>query len=429
MTKAIPIIFTLLFASQWPAVVHAATGARVTEPAAVAGEPPRLYELGRAPLAPRRGWLQVPEAVEEFALKTDPELVAADPSIIGFELPSGVQLEALRQSFVSYRADWKSWFGTLRIAGSEDPGTGYIYLGYHGSQLTGLIHFEGERFRIVGGLAGSHRLARLADELSVPSCAFEALGTPDDEPAEERPAPVGPSLSAKAVTRIDVLALYPKAFFAFPTSEVGVINFVHDSIAIANTSFANSGVSASYNLVHVGPIIGTQPPATGIDAGIEWLTGEPNPVPTEVANLRNAFGADVVTLYIPFIWNQTNACGIANLPRPTSFLSGFRTFFEPMGDRAFTANRDGCGFSDFTLAHEIGHNYAMRHEPESTSSIHLFPNGRGYEFLVSGQEKASVMACTCGETGEPSCVVGTQATCNRVPHFSDPAISYRTRDS
>jgi len=392
-------------------------------------KPPQLFTIKGPSFAPKAGFLATPEAVEEFRIAVDPKLVASNPAVVAVDLPSGLQLEAVRRDFAEYGPEWKSWFGTLRIAGSGGEGSGYAYLGYHGSQLTAFFQFEGERYRIVGGLAGSHRLARLTDATAVPSCAFDALEAADDgapwEPPAELPLPGSNPLVTKVATRIDVLALYTKDYFSFPTSEVGVINFTLDSIAVANNIFSNSGVNAYYNLVHVGPIIGAQPPATGIDAGIQWLTGEPNPVPTEVANLRNAFGADIVTLMEPYIYDDTNACGIANLPRPTSFLSGFRTFFEVMGDRAFTVNRHGCGFGDHTLAHEIGHNYGMRHENETTSSIHLFPYGRGWEFTVSSQEKASVMACTCGESGEPTCVVGTQATCNRVPYFSSPSVYYQ----
>jgi hypothetical protein len=387
----------------------------------------RPFELSGPSLAPRRGWRAIPGAIEEFAVRADPGIVAKGPRVLSFTLPTGEEVEAVRTSFVTYGPSWKAWFGTLRAAGAAGPGEGSAYFGYHGEQLTAFLRYGDEKYRLVGGLSGDHRLARLADELGVPSCAYEEIFFPEDPVTEGTAPTTANALMAKAATRIDVLAVYPKAFFSFPTSEVGVINFVHDSIAVANNIFTNSNVNAFYNLRHVGPIIGTQPPATGIDAGIQWLTGEPNPVPTEIANLRNAFGADIVAMFVPFIWNATNACGIANLPRPTSFLSGFRTFNEPMGDRAFSVNRDGCGFGDYTLAHEIGHNYGMRHENESTGTTHLFPNGRGFEFLVSGQEKASVMACTCGETsqGEPTCTVGSQSTCNRVPHFSDPAISYQ----
>lgn len=394
-----------------------------------------LYKLDQIPRPPVEGWLAVPGAAEEFLLSgVDPEVIAADPQTVTFDLPFGPTVEAVRTRFVEYRDDWKSWFGTMRISGTGDRTTGYVYLGYHGEQLTGLIDFRGEHYRIAGGLAGAHRLVRLSEHPGTLTCGteersrggVEETSAPELEhaagrlflpPPETGSEPDGVTPKTHFPARLDVLALFPKAYFAFPTSEVSLINFVQDSIALANDAFSNSGIYAFYNLLYVGPLVGPQPPSTGLFDGINWL----NTDPSEVVSLRNAFGADIVTLFIPFIWDAQANCGVANLPYANGTHSGTSQLFS---QRAFTANRDGCGLNDFTLAHEIGHNYGMRHETGTTGSTHLFPNGRGHQFLVNGQPRASLMACTCGGSGEPACVPGSQATCDRIPNFSDPLISY-----
>ncbi|MGH2628271.1 MAG: PKD domain-containing protein [Anaerolineales bacterium] len=390
-------------------------------------QPPELYTLDTTPRPPKGGPSGLPDAAEEFLIEVDPEAVAANPAAFTIYLPTLPPLEALRTRFVIYRQDWKSWIGTLRHAGTRGEGAGYIHVGYHGRQLTALIHFEGERYQIVGGLWEPHRLVRLSDELSVRSCGM------DDSAGVANPLPLGgtsqnaepePSVGVLTSTRIDVLAVYPKVFFSFgPVEEATVFNYVEDSISLANDLFANSNVSASYTLVGIVPITGAaQPPATGAFDALDWLTQQP----TEVANLRNAFGADVVTIIVPYIWTLNPVCGVANLPQNNNTFLSARgtnqiTVFAPMGDRTFTANRVSCGLGDFTVGHEIGHNYGMYHGDRPISPVAIFPHGRGHVFTgMSGQTKATVMGCYCVS----GCSAGTNAICNRIPHFSNPDISY-----
>ena len=113
-----------------------------------------------------------------------------------------------------------------------------------------------------------------------------------------------------ASNRLDLLVVYPKAFFPLgPSAESGLVTFVQDSVSMANDVFVNSSVDAAYNLVGVVPVTGSSQPTSGIGSALTWLDGNP----TEVANLRNAFGADIVTVFVPFSWNGTTACGIATI--------------------------------------------------------------------------------------------------------------------
>ena len=66
-----------------------------------------------------QGFSEAERLWEEFHIATQPELVAADPATILLDIPYGPQLEAVRTRFVDYGPEWKSWFGTLRPAGSR----------------------------------------------------------------------------------------------------------------------------------------------------------------------------------------------------------------------------------------------------------------------------------------------------------------------
>ncbi|HET9226297.1 MAG TPA: DUF4082 domain-containing protein [Thermoanaerobaculia bacterium] len=380
--------------------------------------PPRPYAIESHAQKPTVGWL-VPDAIEEFSIRMEPATVAANPKAFTLELPGYPPMEAVRTRFVEYRKDWKTWSGTLRYPGSTGRGSGYVHLAYHGDQVTGMIEFEGERYRLVEG-----RLVRLSDELGTPTCGLDAR-EPEEMPSlvtmeASESESMGKVTAALATTRVDVLAVYPRAFFSeTAATESALFTFIQDSISLANDVFANSQVDAYYNLVNVVPIMGTQPNATGLDDALGWLTGNP----TEVVNLRNAYGADLVTIFIPWSWNANNYCGIANLPQNNgTFLTTGGTNPSPMGDRAYTANRMSCGIGDYTLGHEIGHTYGMYHGDQPVSPLAIHPYGRGHTFLVNGVMKATVMACVCPPGG---CFVGSGSTCNRVPHFSDPNILYQ----
>ncbi|HYG63854.1 MAG TPA: DUF4082 domain-containing protein [Thermoanaerobaculia bacterium] len=417
-------------------------------------DPQPLFVLDKA--APGRGSLPLlPNSSEEIVIQVNPTDVAANPSSFLIDLPDHGLMEAVRTSFVSYRPDWKNWFGTLRYASGKQE-TGSIHIGFHGATITASIQLdEGVFYRIVGGHGESHRLVRLDTEKTPPSCG---LATPED--AGDAPLPlVKPRhgkaalpvtekiLSCSANPRIDVLAVYPAKAPAGSGSLVGYfdmtaaqesafVTFVQNSISRANQVFANSGINAWYNLVGVVPLINqdvtSDPPlpSTGLRAGLDWM----NQRHTELRNLRDAFGADVVTVYIPFAWQGTantadRACGMANLPRTNdaTFESAYGVVSQALDQRAFTVNRDTCGLDDFTLGHEIGHNYGMRHHDDPFNvSLYVYPWAKGFVFNdpSSGQMRATMMGCNCPAGG---CVAGTNPVCNRVPYLSDPDKIYNSQ--
>jgi hypothetical protein len=437
-------LFAVLVLSALSAAAHAA------KPAAQ-GVPPHLFTLDDNTARPATAASRVllPDAAEEFIIQADPAAVDANPAVFTVDLPDTPLLEAVRTRFVVYGPDWKSWIGTLRYAGAKGKGTGYIHLGYHGDRLTALVQFEGQSYRILGGGKESHRLARIAEDKSPLPCGVEETDARPEisevqvasAPAAAAPAVDSVTAAITATYRIDVLAVYPKAFFSQgPSSETALGNFIRDSISLANDAFVNSQIDAAYNLVGIVPLNGTaQPTGNSVSSALTWLTTQNGTAGSEVSNLRSAFGADVVTIYVPWSWDSLDVCGIANMyNNSTSYITGNGSVVNctdasgnpttcDLGPIALSAQRDGCGLADHTLGHEIGHNYGMWHNEPTNQAAQAFPNGLGHILTVNGRGLASVMGCFCtGSRCTNVSKLGSGAICNRIPYFSDPNISYQT---
>jgi len=413
-----------LFAAGLIAV--AAHGAAPGHPQGPGHEIPVLFQLqSDQPQPPARGWQEIQGALEEFPIAVDPAVVAANPAAVRIDLPYGPSLEAVRAGFTDYAPDWKSWNGTVRLLGATGPGTGYAYLGYHGDRITGVFRFEGESYQITGGIDGPQRLVRQSDDLADGrNCGVEEVaGTAPVTPEASGSGAEGSSITIgeQSLTRIDVMAVYPRAYFASPSSEISLVSYVQDSIAQANTMFSNSNVSAYYNLVHVGPIIGTQPSLQGPQGGLNLLNAQGS----EISGLRNAYGADFVTMIVPYYWTGTTLssppCGVANMP----VFNSSGTYDTASGEigllgvyfstRTYSAFRQSCGFGDFTLGHEMGHNWGMWHDNARSGLLTNY----AYAYYLSSLDKNTAMGCY-----NAGGLASTAAVCKRIGYFSDATVQY-----
>ncbi|OJT21914.1 hypothetical protein BO221_24480 [Archangium sp. Cb G35] len=244
------------------------------------------------------------------------------------------------------------------------------------------------------------------------------------------------------MTTIDVAAFYTEEFLSRPTEEIALQNSIRQSISTANSIFVNSGVSAQYRLVYMGPLTGVQPSAGTIvtengvqyekreEAALRWF----NLQSQEANELRNAAGADMAVLFLPFPASPVRpfACGVANRIKRdgTNALDGL-----PFNTRAFSVQRFNCGLGDFTFAHELGHNFGMFHSTaeiqESGEDPPLFPWAAGAAYpapSMPGGRAATVMSYDLCPRG----AAGVEAVCGRTPYFSGPSVivnGYPTGDA
>lgn len=403
-------LFAVIVLLSMPALIGAA-------PQAAADGAPPVFEVVSHELETRTA--EEPEPLVAL-LRVDRDLIQRDPDALSVPLPDGGVATARRTWWSWISADEYHWFGEL------DGAAGSVAFHHYDGRLIGTVRTGEAEYRLVPE-DGLHRMVRSAAPFG--SCGLDLadrhLAVDDGEGPEAIGAAVQ-SISAAAGSDtdcfappsnlgIDVMVLYPQTLKG---SAQAVQDYAVSRVAEANSLFSLSGVKISYTLTYVGPITGEQPPgpsstgstqATG--PALDWLNAQfaTPAIDTEVEMLRKAHGADMISIVVQPHPNLN--CGIANLVEKKSGNETLYPGSQLFGNRAFSAVELNCGNADFTFAHELGHNYGMRHDPNPLSprtSVNILDWAYGYILPLSPQ-KATVMGC-----------FASGSSCSRIARFSNP---------
>ncbi len=383
----------------------------------VAGESPPLLslEVNRTEVPLELG-LSVRDAEAEFLIDLNPLAVAEAPEGFSLDLYKDVRLEARRFKTRVYE-DRTSWSGHLYfpdLLGKDAP-AGYILLVNHGDHVSGILNIYATQddFQIRGNSKGEHRLIKVKHHRT-PPCGMntdEVVSVPQRQPRAKSTVTSGIKMATLLdEAEIEVLVIVPTDEHDTPFDD-----FIDASVDIANDAFYLSGIDASYNVTIVDsddvPEWGTEWNYIDMYNDHDWLKWMNS---GEVDDERDAAEADMVVLYVPQ-WNDDN-CGIANIRfyhdqnydeeviTQTAHLS--------WSSRAFSVQLIGCGLNDLTFAHELGHNFSLRHDTDPLSSptkpLLSYPDPQGHIFSTAYGSRASVMGCV------------TDTACARLLYFSDP---------
>ncbi|MCW3160149.1 zinc-dependent metalloprotease [Chryseobacterium oryctis] len=225
-------------------------------------------------------------------------------------------------------------------------------------------------------------------------------------------------LSSTAVcpaSRIDVMVVYTSA----ARTAWGGVSQSNSSIATAitnfNTALTNSGVTnVTINLIYAGEISYTEP--GNINTDLTRLRTNNDGYMDDVHTLRTTYGADLVALVTG---TPTNTCGLGYLNTNATNYSAAN---------GFCVGLYNCVVSNYSLAHELGHNMGLQHDWYVNTSALPCSHHHGYTnrtainsgtSSTSSQRWRTIMAYNdeCAATG---------FNCTRINRWSNPNVNYNS---
>lgn len=223
------------------------------------------------------------------------------------------------------------------------------------------------------------------------------------------------STSICPATSIDVMVVFtPQA----KTAWGGVAqskSFITTAITNFNTALQNSGVSnVTINLVYSEEIPYVE--SGNISTDLARFRTEDDTFLDEVAGLRTAYGADLCALVTS---TPTNTCGLGNLNvNPTNYTSA----------AAYSVGLYNCIVSNYSLAHEMGHNMGLNHDWYVNQNVNPCEHQHGYTnktaitlgaASTADQRWRTIMAYNdeCSSKG---------FNCTRINRWSNPGLNYNT---
>jgi hypothetical protein len=174
------------------------------------------------------------------------------------------------------------------------------------------------------------------------------------------PASITGSSGADATTnktRIDVLVLYTPGLEAGYGGADQAQTQIQNLVALANQAYIDSGVEIDLRLV--GAVKIDAPDYSSNADTLISLTNDTAPY-NNVAWLRDAYGADLVSVIRPFSMKQGGLCGTGwvGAANGSPIVLYREQGFSVVGD-----GRDGSYYcSAYTFAHELGHNMGNTHD-------------------------------------------------------------------
>lgn len=313
------------------------------------------------------------------------------------------QTVTLAKDRVERRGDRNyTWHGRL-------PGhaTGFALITVVDGQVSGTIE-TGDTGR---GARTRYRVQSTSDGLTLLQ-EIDPAGFPADHPAGGEPlapaADVGAgadsrsfasgsgttaAASADAADTADVMIVYSNETAAAAGAAIGAQ--AQQAVDTANLVYANSGIALRLRLVYAGPANYAE--SGDFNTDLNRLTSAADGYMDNVSALREAYGADLVSLFV----ENGQYCGMG--------------WIGPNAGYGFTVVNRGCASGNLSFPHEIGHNFGARHDTYVDAATTPYAYGHGYVNANGGWRDVMAYNNACAAVG---------VSCTRIAYLSNPNVSY-----
>jgi len=318
----------------------------------------------------------------------DKELLASDPRRLIIDLPDGSEFFAVEEQYQTRDAQSLVWRGMAQ----NNPSYKVTLTMSHGF-LFGNVENGKDVYAIYPSADGRSIIEKINFSSFDPEWGHDqkTRGKEMVPPASTSDGTVTAAADA-TIYIIDLMSVYtPQARVAGGGTEL-IQAAIQAAVDRTNSAFINSNMIVSFNLVHTEEVAYND--SGDIITDLSWVRSN-----AYVADLRNTYGADMVSLITV---DGGGYCGVGYVDRNPG--PGFAPY-------AFQVTAVGC-LPNQTLAHEHGHNLGMEHNPENsdaTPSQASYPWSFGH--YVDGSFR-TIMSYAC-----PS-------SCPRVLNYSNPSINY-----
>lgn len=347
--------------------------------AASGGTAPTLFEFVSGLADTTSGRIEI-VAAEPIAV--DVSAIDKDPLSLRMPLLDGTSPQATRTEFERRGAEDFTWRGRF-----DGLNAGRVTLTVLHGVVVGLIQ-HADRTYIIEPIPGGGQALKEVDQDLYPECGGAEL---PGETAFHR-KDLDPEIAEDSGARIDVMVMYTPEARDAAGGVAAIEATAQAAVDIGNTAFEDSNVITRFNLVHAA--VASRHDSGDTNADLIWLRTD-----ATVASLRDAYGADLVSLMVE---NGGGFCGRGYIMRSPS--ASFAAW-------AFQVTARACAVGNMSWAHEHGHNMGMEHDPANGAepASASYPWSFGH-FVNASYRTVMSYSNQCGDG------------CTRVPHFSNPAV-------